>query len=501
MDNPTSSTPAPGPAPAPQAGFFAAIRRTGLYRSDERWIGGVCGGLAARFGVDPLLVRGIVAVTVLLGGFGLVLYAVAWALLPEQRDGRIHLEGLTLGHPDIALLGALVMLVVGLGRGPLFGIGMHVPGWLQAMFWVAAVVGAVVLIATAASNRTPPRPPSPYGPFPGGPVPPAGGPVPPAGPVPPVPPTYGTPPASAATSGYGPAAHVPAPGGPGPATYGGPAHPTAPAAAYPPPGPYGPYPAGSYPAGGGRGPAYPPQPPYGPAPRRPAPAPVPVYPSPVRRSAGLPLVGSVVALGLLTLAGLLIAHRTDTFTGPVVATAAGVTVVLAGLATIGAGLRGRRSGGLTAVAIVALVIAGPAALGERSDWTSPALSHAQQVNGSSNVTLSDRESASRGVRVGVGDSRIDLSGVPMDSSTLEVPLWLAVGNYTVVVPRGTAVSATVDLGAGSVQWRLDGDDQRADGVGISQRTFTNPAAESGTAQLHLRISMGTGDLTIIEEQS
>ena len=494
MDNQTPPAPGPGPAPAPMTGFFAAVRRTGLYRSEERWIGGVCGGLAARFGVDPLLVRGIVAVTVLLGGFGLVLYAIAWALLPEQRDGRIHLEGLTLGHPDIALLGALAMLVVGLGRGSI-GFGpWDFPGWMQAIFWVAAVIGIVVLLATAASNRRPHRPPSPYGPFPGGPVPPPGAPMPPTG-------TYAPPTSGAGTTatGHGPAAY---PASAGPAPYA----PTSYAPAGPPPVPtaYGPYPATSYGQAPGRGPAgYDPGP-YGPAPYGPGPGPAPrppVYPAPVRRSAGLPLVGSVVALGLLTLAGLLIAHRAGAFTGPVVATAAGVTVVLAGLAIIGAGLRGRRSGALTAVAILALVAAGPAALAERTDWTSSGLSQAQQVSGSSTVTLTDRDSAARGVRAGVGDTRIDLTAVPMSASTLEVPLWLAVGSYTVVVPAGTAVTATVDLGAGSVQWRLDGSDQQANGVGLSQRTFSNTAAQNGTSQLHLRISMGTGDLTIIEEQA
>lgn len=500
MDNPTSSTPAPGPAPAPQAGFFAAIRRTGLYRSDERWIGGVCGGLAARFGVDPLLVRGIVAVTVLLGGFGLVLYAIGWAFLPEQRDGRIHLEGLTLGHPDIALLGALLMLIVGLGRGS-FGFGANLPGWLQGLFWVAAVVGVVALVATAASNRsTAPRPPSSYGPFPtGAPVPPPGVPVPPAAP--------GTFPASAASAGYRASAPATGPAPYGPPTYGpGPAagQPAPHGTGYPPPpqspyGPYGPYPT-SYGAPAGRSPDHP-QPPYGPGPSAPRPVATatPVYPSPVRRTAGLPWVGSVVAIGLLTLAGLLIAHRMNAFTGPIVATAAGVTVVLAGLAIIAAGLRGRRSGGLTAVAIIALLIAGPASLGERTDWTSPDLSNARQVNGSQTVVLTDRDAAARGVRAGVGDTRIDLTAVPMEQGTLEVPLWLAVGNYTVVVPRGTAVTATVDLGAGSVQWRLDGGNDQANGVGISHRTFSNSAAQGGTSQLHLRISMGTGDLTIEEQ--
>jgi phage shock protein C len=51
-------------------------------------IGGVAGGLAVYLDVDPTAVRiGFVAASLLLGGLGgPVLYALAWAILPE--DGR-----------------------------------------------------------------------------------------------------------------------------------------------------------------------------------------------------------------------------------------------------------------------------------------------------------------------------------------------------------------------------------------------------------------------------
>jgi phage shock protein PspC (stress-responsive transcriptional regulator) len=47
-------------------------------------IGGVCGGLAESLGVDVTLLRlGLVALTVLGAGSGLVFYVAAWILAPE----------------------------------------------------------------------------------------------------------------------------------------------------------------------------------------------------------------------------------------------------------------------------------------------------------------------------------------------------------------------------------------------------------------------------------
>jgi len=54
-----------------------------LYRSrDEKMIGGVCGGLAAYFSVDPTLVRLIWVIVTLVGGAGVLLYIVLWVIMP-----------------------------------------------------------------------------------------------------------------------------------------------------------------------------------------------------------------------------------------------------------------------------------------------------------------------------------------------------------------------------------------------------------------------------------
>jgi phage shock protein PspC (stress-responsive transcriptional regulator) len=58
-----------------------------LQRSiDDRWIGGVCGGLADYTGVDSGLIRLIVAVATILGfGSLIVAYVVAWIIMPKAE--------------------------------------------------------------------------------------------------------------------------------------------------------------------------------------------------------------------------------------------------------------------------------------------------------------------------------------------------------------------------------------------------------------------------------
>jgi phage shock protein C len=51
------------------------------YSSDKK-IGGVCGGVARYFDLDPTLVRAIWLLCVLLGGTGLLVYVVLWIVMP-----------------------------------------------------------------------------------------------------------------------------------------------------------------------------------------------------------------------------------------------------------------------------------------------------------------------------------------------------------------------------------------------------------------------------------
>jgi len=56
-----------------------------LYRSGkEKIIGGVCGGLAEYFSVDPTLIRLLWVFFILAFGTGLLAYIIAWIIIPKN---------------------------------------------------------------------------------------------------------------------------------------------------------------------------------------------------------------------------------------------------------------------------------------------------------------------------------------------------------------------------------------------------------------------------------
>jgi phage shock protein PspC (stress-responsive transcriptional regulator) len=82
-----------------------------LYRSrDDRMIGGVCGGLAEYFGIDPVIVRIIAVALVFAGGAGVLAYLAAWLLVPEA-DSDAAARGSTGRMATIAGAVLLVLAV------------------------------------------------------------------------------------------------------------------------------------------------------------------------------------------------------------------------------------------------------------------------------------------------------------------------------------------------------------------------------------------------------
>lgn len=61
-----------------------------LYRSrDERMLGGVAGGLARYFGVDPTIMRLLFVILTVAGGPGLIAYIILWIIVPEEPGSRV----------------------------------------------------------------------------------------------------------------------------------------------------------------------------------------------------------------------------------------------------------------------------------------------------------------------------------------------------------------------------------------------------------------------------
>ncbi|WP_310389000.1 PspC domain-containing protein [Roseateles sp.] len=73
------------------AGLGHAIN--GLQRSrNERWLGGVCGGLSQVSGLAAWIWRLIFIAALPCHGLGLIVYLMLWVLVPEQRDEPLRLN-------------------------------------------------------------------------------------------------------------------------------------------------------------------------------------------------------------------------------------------------------------------------------------------------------------------------------------------------------------------------------------------------------------------------
>ena len=51
---------------------------------DDRWIAGVCSGLARRFGMSSSMMRVIFVLSCLLPGPQFIVYIVLWVLMPDE---------------------------------------------------------------------------------------------------------------------------------------------------------------------------------------------------------------------------------------------------------------------------------------------------------------------------------------------------------------------------------------------------------------------------------
>ena len=72
-----------GPPSPPDIPAVAAISRWRRSRSD-RWIGGVCGGLAVITGIESWIWRLILFTLALFGGTGVLLYLLLWIFVPNE---------------------------------------------------------------------------------------------------------------------------------------------------------------------------------------------------------------------------------------------------------------------------------------------------------------------------------------------------------------------------------------------------------------------------------
>lgn len=111
---------------------------TRLRRSTtDKMVAGVCGGLGAYFGVDPAWFRLTFVVLTFGGGSGILIYIVAWILMPEQRED----EQIGRGPSSIGEYGPVLVGIALVALGLMLLIDNFVP-WFDRLMWPLVVLSA-----------------------------------------------------------------------------------------------------------------------------------------------------------------------------------------------------------------------------------------------------------------------------------------------------------------------------------------------------------------------
>lgn len=456
--------PAPPDGPPPPRGldaFFDRLRGLGLHRDTRhKWAGGVCSGLAARIGIDPVIVRAGFIALLVFGGSGLLLYLVALALVPDP-DGRIWAEeAVRRGDPR-----GILLLVV---------IAADLVDELRHRWWLwIAVPGALVAWWIVRGGRCGSARGGVLGGHPTTRESGTGGQPPPASPGMPPPASSGQPPQ--ASRGMPPQPATPGwPGSAYPATS-GPSTPSDPAAAT-----VG-APGAAVPAPHGMGPG-----------RTYAGVSAPKAPIIVRErrpSGGFTGFALVLGLGVLAFGLAWSAARDWGVRAPEVPFGLACAVGVVGIALVVKGLRGRRApligalAVLTALAALATAVI-PSGLGQFSatagerTWV--------PVAGASDPNY----------RLGMGSARLDLSGLTAATTDNQpVTASVGMGEILLVVPEGLVVVVDATVSAGEIGQRADGADQ---GTSITEGTGLHEVVQVGSGPTDVRVTatIGLGALTI-----
>ncbi|MGN8129060.1 PspC domain-containing protein [Paenarthrobacter sp. 22069] len=408
-------------APSPSTDFFGWVRSHGISRGGDRWIGGVCSGIAHRLNVDPIIIRGAAVVLTLLAGIGVLLYGLAWAFLPEP-DGRIHVQEAGAGRWSSGMTGSLIASVLGLT-----GLGGGYWGWshngLSGLLWTLFWVGGAIFLVYYLSQRNKAHPTA------AGHTSPSASAYPAARSTTVPTSSFSTGTASGRTTEFPPAPlYGGAPVGPGAGTYGQPG-----------------YTAGGTGSGGvgtggtGTGSGVPGTGGY------PAPWVPPKPPKPHPAGPGAPAVAIATGSALLVGGGLKALDAANIVdlggSGNAIVWASAAAVL--GLGILVAGFRGRTSGILSLFAVIALVTGGI------YNTLDDGRMRFQQVD----WNPASVEEARGGIDITAGRGTVDLTGLsptaPLTSDVL-VPLDITASNVTVVIPQNVPVDIKADMTMGNL---------------------------------------------------
>jgi phage shock protein C len=102
----------------------------------DRMIAGVCGGLGRYLGVDPVLLRVAFVVLTIAGGSGILIYAVAWIAIPEEKPE----EAVGAIQPTASTTGRILVGTALIALGTILLVDRFVS-------WFDKVIGPLTLVA------------------------------------------------------------------------------------------------------------------------------------------------------------------------------------------------------------------------------------------------------------------------------------------------------------------------------------------------------------------
>jgi phage shock protein C len=137
---------------------FEEFRNKKLYRSQvNRMIGGVCGGLAEYFSIDPTIIRLIWVALSLIGGIGIIVYLASLFIIPNnpeqdpaERPERLIRDKNIFWGSLLIILGLFLILKQ---SGLLYTFGFwHIP-WQTVWAFILIGLGGILLYNRLKEDR------------------------------------------------------------------------------------------------------------------------------------------------------------------------------------------------------------------------------------------------------------------------------------------------------------------------------------------------------------
>ncbi|MGH9231650.1 MAG: ATP-binding protein [Acidimicrobiales bacterium] len=141
---------------APPRSPIAGLPQGLVRRRDERMVAGVCAGVARWLGVDPIIVRLATCILALANGAGLLLYLVAWLVLPADPAGAAEDATGPGAAPGTKRSSELALAVGCITLGALLLVRWTTPFFPDQIVWPAAVAATgigLVLARAGDSDR------------------------------------------------------------------------------------------------------------------------------------------------------------------------------------------------------------------------------------------------------------------------------------------------------------------------------------------------------------